>query len=114
MRVRIIDHIGRFVAEGTIRNARLERFGFDLPMREGVRTGDGGIFLAPPALGQCSVDFDGDIMAPLWYGGTFPTKYLDFSLPSGLHKVWGCGNDFDTDCCVVHPDDLAKIMRNLV
>jgi hypothetical protein len=111
MRVRINDHTGVLVAEGTLRNARLDRFGGN--HRQGVKTADQSNFSALPAVGHCSVSFDSSVQVPLWYGGTYSADSLDFSLPSGLHNVWGCGNDFDTDSSVIHPDDLVEIMRNL-
>ena len=55
--------------------------------------------------------FDAKVDVPLWYGGTYREDHLYFTLPSGLHNVWGCGNDFDTDSTRIHPDDLAEVMR---
>jgi hypothetical protein len=112
MRVRVIDHTGAQIAEGTLRNATLFRFSDQ--SRDGVRTIDQSGFKAPPSIGHCSVTFDGPTQVPLWYGGTYSVGFLDFSLSSGLHNVWGCGNDFDTDSSSIHPDDRDEIMRNLL
>ncbi len=38
---------------------------------------------------------------------------LDFSLPSGLHNVWGAGNDFDTNAYRIHPGDLDYVLGEL-
>lgn len=111
MRARVIDHAGALIAEGTVRDATTHLHQFD-GAREGIGVGRRS-FDAPPSTGHCAVSFDAEVQAPLWYGGTHSVTFLDFSLPSGLHNVWGCGNDFDTDSARIHPDDLVEIMRSL-
>lgn len=112
MTVRVIDHTGSIVAEGTLYNVRMNRLAA-CGSREVIRTADRTHSKAPLTFGHCSVIFDAPVAVPLWYGGSYVTNALDFSLPSGLHNVWGCGSDFDTDSSNIHPEDLIEIVRNL-
>jgi hypothetical protein len=111
VRVRVVDHTGSLVGEGSLLRAWAYRDPFP-GERECVAV-SGRSFKALPSIGACIVLFDSDVPVPLSYGGSFMARSLDFSLPSGLHNVWGCGNDFDTDACSVHPDDRDEIMRSL-
>lgn len=110
MRVRVIDHMGLLIGEGTLDNLRRDPHPFS-GSREGVSALDSRPFAAPAAEAFCAVAFDVEVDAPLWYGGSYRERRLDFTLPSGLHNVWGCGNDFDTDSSRIHPDDLPEVMR---
>lgn len=66
-------------------------------------------------IAHATVKLEAPQKMPLWYGGyTYELwNHLDFSLPSGLHNVWGQGNDFDTDAYSIYPEDAAKIMALL-
>ncbi len=62
---------------------------------------------------HCHVRFDGPTKLPLWYSGSFTESFADFSLPSGFHNVWGCGNDFDTDAFKIDPAQIDAIIKLL-
>lgn len=111
--IRVVDRELKPLVEGVLLRAWADPAP-SLSTREGIMAiGRGQAFKAPPRTAHASVQLNEPHDMPLWYGGTYQETHLDFSLPSGLHNVWGQGNDFDTDAYRIHPDDIVVILELL-
>lgn len=110
--VRIVDHAGQHLATGELSRAWRYRGLGPFGPRQVVRVLPDGSYTTTndgESWGGAVVTLPPGIRLPLWYGGTADIP-AEFSLPSGLHNVWGCGNDFDTDAFRIHPDDLPAVI----
>lgn len=111
MKVRIVDHTGETIVEGNLNRAWTNRPSG--AKREVTRVLENRMYsssLETPGWGSANVQLEAPQALPLWHGGTFVEQSLDFTLPSGFHNVWGCGNDFDTDAFRIHPQDIWMAM----
>lgn len=115
MIVRIIDRHGTELVSGELIDAwpspSSSKTDHDA-VRSADRGRDVGEFKTSPRTALATVRIPMGTKLPLWYGGMTDTHgtTTDFSLPSGLHNVWGCGNDFDTDAFMIHPEDLPGVI----
>lgn len=119
MRVRIVDHEGNFIVEGTLTTSHRRKETVDIKREVIYFKGHNKPYNEryvtkleeANSWGHAMVMLDAPHMMPLWYGGYSKQTHLYFTLPSGLENIWGCGNDFDSDAYRIHPDDLPKVIE---
>lgn len=112
--VRIVDRDGNLIVTGVLYRAWPSPQPEPGPMEGVAAIAHGEPFNAPERTAHAVIKLSEPHDMPLWYGGFHKESNLDFSLPSGLHNVWGCGNDFDTDSYRIHPDDISNIMLLII